>query len=69
VLSQGKYAFACIDSAQAPTSMRSPVEAFQTVAVLSVDPAMKNSPSGDQARSYTCLVVTLRGSAGGIYNN
>jgi hypothetical protein len=29
----------------------SPVDAFHIVAVLSVDPAMKNSPSGDQARS------------------
>lgn len=37
----------------------SPVDAFQMVAVLSVDPAMKNSPSGDHARSYTCLFVTL----------
>jgi hypothetical protein len=36
-----------------------PVEAFQILAVLSVDPAIKNSLSGDQARSYTCLPVTL----------
>lgn len=38
------------------------MEAFQIVAVLSVDPAITNSLSGDQARSYTCLVVTLRTS-------
>lgn len=38
--------------------MFSPLEAFQMVAVLSVDPAMKNSPSGDHSRSYTCLFVT-----------
>lgn len=41
----------------------SPVPAFQILAVLSVDPAIKNSLSGDQARSYTCFVVTLPRSA------
>ena len=41
-------------------SVYSPVDAFQIVAVLSVEPAMKYSPSGDHARSYTCFVVTLR---------
>ena len=47
------------------TADHSPVPAFQILAVLSVEPAIKNSLSGDQARSYTCFVVTLRTSADG----
>lgn len=38
-------------SAQLAKSSHPPLDAFQMVAVLSVDPAMKNSLSGDHARS------------------
>lgn len=60
VLSQCENTFTC-GRQQHPSGKHpyAPVEAFHMVAVLSVDPAMKNSPSGLQARSYTCFVVTL----------
>lgn len=56
VLAQREYTFTL---SSAPASLLyTPVDAFQIVAVLSVEPAMKNSPSGDHARSMTCLLVT-----------
>ena len=55
------YALACHISSDLPAreDYNSPVAAFQIVAVLSVDPARKNSLSGLQEISYTCFVVTL----------
>ena len=53
VLSKCEHAFPCgvLVEPLLSSAGGSPVDAFQIVAVLSVDPAMKNSPSGLQARS------------------